>query len=431
MMAQVAWRRGMTESATFSLFFRGYPQNRSYYAVAGLETALEYLQSLAFTPEDLSYLESTSLFDSSFLSTLAEFRFKGSVRAMPEGTVAFSNEPVIEVTAPLVEAQIAETFLLNAVSFQTTILTKATRVRTAANGKLLFEFGARRAHGLDAADLAARCAFIAGFSGTSNLSAAASFGIPPLGTMAHSYVLAFADELEAFRAYAAEFPRSTTLLVDTFDTRNGVANAIRVAHEMENRGERLHAIRLDSGDLVALSREARSMLDSAGLEYVQVYASGALDEYSISQMLAEGAPIDGFGVGTRLVVSADAPQSESVYKLVSYAGRATGKLSSGKESLPGPKQVYRRVSLSQFTEDVIATADEDAPGNGQPLLQTVMEHGERTASAESLDVVRNRLDSQLAALPPAVRRVNEPAQYEVLISESLKALQRTVTDGHS
>ena len=430
-MAQVAWRRGMNAPATFSLFFRGYPQNRSYYAVAGIETALEYLESLAFTPEDLIYLGSTSLFDPEFLEALAALRFTGTVRAMSEGTLAFSNEPVLEVTAPLIEAQIVETFLLNAVSFQTTILTKAARMRLAAGERSLIDFGARRAHGRDAADLVARCSAIAGFTGTSNLRAAARFGLSPVGTMAHSFVLSFDNELEAFRAYAAEFPTSTTLLVDTFDTREGVQNAITVAHEMEERGQRLRAIRLDSGDLAALASEARSALDSAGLLHVQIVASGGLDEYSISRLIADGAPIDGFGVGTRLAVSADAPQSESVYKLVSYAGRPAGKLSPGKETLPGPKQVYQTTRSGRFAEDIIATANETPPADATPLLHIVMENGIRIGEAIRLESSRVLLESQLAMLPPECALLCDPTIFPVTISDRLSALQREIADDHA
>lgn len=430
-MSQVTWRSGMNETATFSLFFRGYGHNRSYYAVAGIETALEHLESLAFTSSDLSYLQSTSLFDSAFIDALAAMRFTGSVRAMSEGVLAFSNEPVMEITAPLIEAQIVETFLLNAVSFQTTILTKAARIRLAATGRFLIDFGARRAHGPDAADLAARCSAIAGFAGTSNLRAAARFGISPAGTMAHSYVLSFGSELEAFRAYASEFPATTTLLVDTYDTRRGVQNAITVAREMEGRGERLRAVRLDSGDIAPLAREARAALDTAGLGYVQIVASGGLDEYSISRLVAEDAPIDGFGVGTRLAVSADAPQSESVYKLVSYAGRPAGKLSSGKESLPGPKQVYRRTESGRFAGDIIATADESPPADAVPLLHTVIENGKRLAEAEPLDATRSRLESQLAMLPAENAEFTGPSLYPVSISDRLIALQREVASEHA
>ena len=430
-MAQVAWRRGMNASATFSLFFRGYTHNRSYYAVAGIETVLGYLESLAFTTEDLFYLRSTSLFNPAFLDMLAALRFTGSMRAMSDGTLAFSNEPVIEITAPLIEAQIVETFLLNAVSFQTTILTKAARMRLAADGKFLVDFGARRAHGQDAADLAARCSAIAGFAGTSNLRAAARFGIPPVGTMAHSFVLSFETELEAFRAYAAEFPTATTLLVDTFDTGEGVRNAITVAQEMESRGERLRAVRLDSGDFSVLAGGTRAALNSAGLKYVQIVASGGLDEYSISRLVAEGAPIDGFGVGTRLVVSADAPQSESVYKLVSYAGRPAGKLSAGKETLPGPKQVYRRTRSGRFAEDIIATAGETPPADTTPLLHAVMENGVRTGEPESLTAARTRLESQLTMLPPESAAISDPSLYKVTISDRLTALRREFADGHA
>lgn len=430
-MAQVAWHRGDNATATFSLFFRGYSHNRSYYATAGIESALDYLESFAFTDEDLSYLRTISLFDPEFVDALGRLRFTGSVRAMREGMLAFSNEPVLEVTAPLIEAQIVETFLLNALSFQTTILTKAARMQLAAGEKSLVDFGARRAHGPDAADTAARCAAIAGFAGTSNVRAAARFGIPLAGTMAHSFVQSFDTELEAFRAYAAEFPATTTLLVDTFNTTAGVQNAITVAHEMERRGDQLKAVRLDSGDLGALARETRTALDSAHLPYVKIIASGGLDEYSISHLLNDGAPIDSFGVGTRFIVSSDAPQSESAYKLVTYGNRSTLKLSPGKKTLPGPKQVYRSMQSGEMAGDVIATANEPAPAGGIPLIENVMENGSRTIEREPLADTRKRLKMQLGALPAAISTITNPATYPVTVSRRLTELQSSIVNQQS
>lgn len=432
-MAQVAWRYGMDGSATFSLFFRGYSRDRAYYAVAGIETALTHLESLRFTGEDLHYLRSTSLFDAAFIDHLGDFRFTGSVRAMSEGTLAFADEPVMEVTAPLIEVQIVETALLNAVTFQTTALTKAVRIKQAAGDRHVVEFGARRAHSPDAADMAARCSAIAGFAGTSNLKAAASFDIPAAGTMAHSFVQSFDDELSAFRAYAAEFPSATTLLVDTYDTLQGVNNAITVAHELEARGERLSAIRLDSGDLLSLSKQARKLLDSAGLDYVQIIATGGLDEHSIAQLVAEDAPIDSFGVGTRFVVSADAPYADSVYKLVSYAGRHSRKLSPGKETLPGPKQVFRKSRDGMFTGDTIGTSDESPPPDSEPLLDIVMENGARTGPSGTIATAHNRLREQLELLPPEQAKLKSPEHRPVALTPALSSLQNqhiTVDNGN-
>lgn len=423
-MAQVYWRTGTTDTTTFSLFFRGYPADRGFYAVAGIESTLDYLESFQFTEHDLDYLRSTGIFDPEFVDALGKLRFSGTVRGMKEGTVAFADEPVLEVDAPLVEAQLVETALLNALTFQTTVLTKAVRVKQAAGDRPVVDFGARRAQGPDAADLAARAAVIGGFSGTSNMRAAARFGLTPVGTMAHSFIQAQEDELAAFRAYASEFPETTTLLVDTYDTIDGMRNAIAVGKEMEQQGERLRAVRLDSGDLLELSKRARVMLDEAGLDYVQITASGGLDEYEIARLVDAGAQIDSFGVGTRFVVSADAPYADSAYKLVAYAGRSSQKLSPGKKTLPGPKQVYRSVTREQMSGDVIATADEKPPGGTEALLSVLMEDGRRTGKPESVEMARKRLDSQLQSLPQGTRRLTSPARYPVRVSEQLQELQR-------
>ncbi len=422
-MAQAYWRNGMNSSATFSLSFRGYPKNRAYYAVAGIESALSHLEFMQFTEQDIAFLRSTSELDPQFIDALSVLRFTGTARAMNEGMLAFADEPVVEVTAPLIEAQIVETALLNSITFQTSALTKAVRIKHAAGDRPVSEFGARRAQGRDAADYAARCSAIAGFAGTSNLGAAARFGISTTGTMAHSFVQSFEDELSAFRAYVTEFPEASTLLVDTYDTLQGVHKAITVAKEMERRSELLRAVRLDSGDLLSLSVQVRRMLDDAALGYVQIVATGGLDEYSISQLVSDGAPIDGFGVGTRFVVSADAPFADSVYKLVSYAGRHAGKLSPGKTTLPGPKQVYRTARGGKFAGDVIATAGEIPPTGSEPLLKVVMENGVREAPQDTIESARTRLASQLEWLPPETTSLTNPTAYPVTLSAELRSLQ--------
>lgn len=413
----------MNDTATFSLFFRGYPKNRAYYAVAGIETALSYLESVRFTDHDLDYLRSTSQLDSAFVDYLSKFRFTGSVRAIGEGSLAFADEPVMEVTAPLIEGQIVETALLNTITFPTSALTKAVRIKQAAGDRPVVELGARRAQSLETANIAARCSAIAGFAGTSNLEAGANLGIPVAGTMAHAYVQSFGDELAAFRAYAMEFPSATTLLVDTYDTLQGISNAITVAHEMEARGERLRAVRLDSGELLSLSVQARKMLDAAGLNYVQVVATGGLDEHSIARLVSEGAAIDGYGVGTRYVVAADAPYIDSVYKLVSYAGRNTVKLSPGKSTLPGPKQVFRGSQDGIITGDAIGTADEPTPPNTVPLLDVVMENGARTGPIETIETARARLQEQVNSLSPEQTTLKNPMPYAVTLTPTLRSLQ--------
>lgn len=419
-MAQVEWRNEMTEQATFSLFFRGYPKGRGYYAAAGIDSALEILESFEFSDEDLNYLSGTSKFAPDFLEYLESLVFTGTVRAVSEGTAVFADEPVLEVTAPLVEAQVVETLLLNTITFQTNVLTKATMIVSAADGKQVFEFGARRAHSPDTADTASKAALTAGFAGTSNLGAAAQFDLPIIGTMAHSFVQSYESELEAFRAYAREFPESTTLLVDTYDTITGVKNAALVGKEMESNGDRLRAIRIDSGDLAAMSSRAREMLDAVGLGYVRIVVSGGLDEHSIAELVSTDAPIDGIGVGTRYVTTADTPYIDSVYKLVSYAGRDTGKFSSGKSTLPGRKQVYRRISNGKIDKDLLATASEDTPQGFEPLLDVAMENGRRIKQEAGVKETARYLKSQLDILPDGVKKLVNPTPFTPEISKNLQ-----------
>jgi nicotinate phosphoribosyltransferase len=397
--------------------------------VAGLESVLDFLEGFQFSDADMGYLRSLGIFDAVFLRELPKLRFTGSVRAMPEGSLAFADEPVLEVTAPIIEAQLVETYIINQVTVQTTLLTKAARVVQAAEGRQVVDFGARRTQGTDAADLAARCGAIAGFAGTSNVRAAARFGLIPVGTMAHSFIQSFGDELAAFRAYAAAFPDSTTLLVDTYDTLKGVQNAITVAKEMEEKGHQLRAVRLDSGDMAELAKQSRAVLDAAGLDYVKIVASGGLDEHRVANIIAKSAPVDSFGVGTRFGVSADAPYLDSAYKLVQYGGKASSKFSPGKRTLPGPKQVYRFSVAGHYTGDIIATASEPAHEGGEPLIVTVMEGGRRTAGPESIDVTSERLAGQLERLPRRNRLLVSPADYPVAVSDRLQRLSRQVEEG--
>ena len=428
-MAQAYWSSGRTADATFSLFFRTMPPDRGYLAFAGLEDVLERLSAFCIGPEQLSYLSSLGLFDEKFLSYLAGLRFTGGVRAMPEGSVFFAEEPVVEVTAPVIEAQIVETLLLNQVHYQTLLATKASRVVHAARVRTVVDFGARRTHGTEAADAFARVSYMAGFAGTSNLRAGERYGIPVLGTMAHSFVTTFGREVDAFRAYADSFPDTSIFLVDTYDTLAGVESAIGVAREMEARGHRLRALRLDSGDLLDLSRRARAMLDEARLDYVQVFASGGLDEFRVSGLVEADAPIDGFGVGTSVGVSADAPAADAVYKLVEYDGRPVMKLSEGKETLPGAKQVFRFTDANgRYARDVITPAGDAEPG-GAPLLVEVMREGERTAAAPPLDDLRLRLVREIERLPARHRALRSPGPYRVESSARMEELRATALPG--
>jgi nicotinate phosphoribosyltransferase len=428
-MAASYWREGMTGDATFSLFVRRLPAGRSFLVAAGLEDALEYLCAFRFSADGLRYLATLGLFDREFLEFLAGVRFTGEVRAVPEGTPVFADEPLLEVTAPILEAQLVETALLNCTHVQTLIASKAARCVLAARGRPVVEFGLRRAAGTDAGLKAARSAYLAGAVMSSNVLAGLAYGIPPTGTMAHSYVSAFPQEIEAFRAFARAFPDRTILLLDTYDTPAGARQAVTVARELAAAGHRLAGVRLDSGDLVALSREVRRVLDAAGFSDAKIFASGGLDEEEIDRCLAAGAPIDAFGVGTRMNVSADAPYLDMAYKLVRYDGRDVLKTSPGKTTWAGPKQVYRlRDAGGGAAGDVLALLDEPAPpGAADPLLEPVMRGGRPVRPHPPLHVAREHCRGAIAHLPPAVRRLGEAAVYPVRPSERLTALQRSLT----
>ena len=396
-MLQSYYRLGMTEPATFELFVRHLPPARRFLIACGLDAGLDYLASLRFTAEDVAFLRSLGRFDDGFLDSLRGFRFTGEVWAIPEGEAFFAGEPVLRVTAPLPEAQLVETFLLNTVLYATAVASKAARCVIAAEGRDVVDFSLRRDHGGEASLIAARSAWVAGAAGTSNVLAGKRFGIPLYGTMAHSYVMAFEDEREAFRAYAREFPSAAVLLVDTYDAEEGVGKAIEVARELEASGQALSGVRLDSGDLPSLARTARRMLDDAGLTSARIVASGDLNEYRIADIVRAGAPVDTFGVGTELGVVADAPVLAGVYKLVEYAGRERAKRSPDKASLGGRKQVWRRDDL----RDVIAR-DGVAIDGARPLLTQVMTGGRSVIDA-TLDDARKRCAATLEALPAELR----------------------------
>jgi nicotinate phosphoribosyltransferase len=421
-MAQAYLRSGQTAEATFSLFVRNLPPDRGFLLFAGLEDVLGYLADLRFTSQDLDYFRRTGQFGDDFIKYLAGFRFTGSVRAMDEGTAFFANEPVIEVTAPVIEGQIVETFLINQVNMASLFATKAARVVKAAGGAGVADFAARRTHGTDAGNKFARSSYIGGFIGTSNVGAGARYGIPTIGTMAHSFVTSFDSELAAFRAYADAFPDSTTLLVDTYDTVKGVEVAIAVARDLESRGNRLVGIRLDSGDLASLSRTAREMLDGASLGYVQIVASGGLDEFSVEALVKGGAPIGAYGVGTLAGVSADAPWSDAAYKQVTYDGRPVAKFSPGKATFPGPKQVWRCFDEGDgpVAHDHLTSANADSPElNATTLLHEVMRAGAVIGQLPSLDQVRDRSRLELGRLPESVLELAGPTSVRVRVSGEL------------
>lgn len=422
-MSQAYYAEGMTDEAVFELSFRQMPEQRNYIVASGLDDVLTYLENLQFTDDDLDWLQASSRFSSAFLQQLRDFRFEGDVFAVPEGTIVFPNEPLIQVRASMPQAQLVETFLLNQVHFQSVVASKAARVVIAADGRTVVDFGSRRSHGTDAALKAARASYLIGAAGTSNVAAAKHYDIPAFGTMAHSYIEAHRDEFSAFKAFSREFPE-TTLLVDTYDTLAGVRRVIKLAERLGTDFQ-IRAIRLDSGNLDELSQESRRLLDAAGLQGVKIFVSSGLDEHKIARLVEAGAPIGGFGVGTAMGVSRDVPDIDFAYKLVAYADQPRMKLSSSKLTLPGPKQVFRFHKDDGMMRDIIATMGERL--DGEPLLQPVMRGGTRLpAGTVSLKDARAHAVSQLYALPPALRRL-KPADepYPVAVSA---ALQKRTTD---
>jgi len=421
-MAAGYFDRSMSARATFSLFVRDCPE-RNFFVAAGLEDVLRELAAMRFSPDDLNYLASVGLFSEDFLSYLKDMRFSGEVRAMPEGTVFFPNEPVLEVTAPIMESQIIETFLLNTVGFQSLIASKAARCVHAAGGRPLIDFSLRRTQGRDGGLTVSRSTYLAGFSATSNVLAGKRYGIPVSGTMAHSFVQTFPDEADAYAAFADTFPDHSVFLIDTYDTLEGARLAARVGDAMKQKGAHLKGVRLDSGDMTALSREVRRILDQAGLPEVQIFASSGFDEFKIADALAGDAPIDAFGVGTKIGVSADAPYLDIVYKLVRFDGRDVRKLSPGKVTLAGRKQVFRRRDPNGvFRADVLGLAEENLEGHA-PLLQTVMRNGEIVEELPSLDQIRNRFQENFAALGEEYKSLKEKKIYPIQISRKLQKLQ--------
>jgi nicotinate phosphoribosyltransferase len=421
-MLQAYWREGMDETAVFDLFVRRL-KDRNYLLACGLEQALEYLEHLSFSEEAIAYLDEQDQFTDDFLGWLTDFAFTGDVYAVPEGTPVFPDEPIVEVVAPIGEAQLAETFLLNQITVQTTLASKASRVVRAAKAdgtdRLVADFGMRRMHGTDAAMKAARAFHIAGVDATSNVAAGQAYDLPITGTMAHSYVEAHDAERGAFEAFSDLYPE-TILLVDTYDTLDGVRKVISMAEE-SGEDFRIRGIRLDSGDLAELAKQSRRLLDEAGLEDVMIFASSGLDEHKITDLIERGAPIDGFGVGTKMGTSADQPVLDSAYKLCSYAGEPRMKLSSHKSNLPGRKQIVRQYEDGTAVRDIIATEEEDGH-TGAPLLDRVMANGERTETGASrpLDAVREHAAARVAELPDSLRGLEKSDDYDVILSEAME-----------
>jgi nicotinate phosphoribosyltransferase len=431
-MAASYHREAIDRPAVFELFVRDLPPHRSWLIAAGIGPTLRLVAGMRFGEKQCAYLHELG-FAAEFCEYLTSFRFSGEVAAMPEGTLCFAGEPLLRVTGPRIEAQLLETLLLNQVNFQTMVATKAARIVLAAGGGepggggRVVDFSPRRDHGIDAAMKVARCAAIAGCAGTSNVAAAQRYGLEAMGTMAHSYVLSFPSEVEAFRAFLRTFPQRGVLLVDTYEIEAGVLAAIEASRDT---GVALRGIRIDSGNLEACSRRARELLDDAGLSETEIMVSGDLEERKIADLVESGAPIDSFGVGTDLGTSRDSPVVGGVYKLVADAAPDGGwhgvrKLSSQKETLPGPKQVHRRFDGGLIDGDVVAAADEEV--EGEPLLVPFMRDGE-IVREETLEQVRARLAASLGSLPPALRGPEPgPTAYLVEISERLRAAGRSTS----
>ncbi len=416
---------GMRGRATFSLFVRKLPRDRAYLVAGGIADAVDRLQRLGLDETDAEYLASTGRVPRATIDELARTRFTGDVWAVHEGELVFADEPILEVEAPIIEAQLVETLLLNAIHYATAVTTKAARCVAAASGRPVVDFGLRRTPGIEGGAVAARASFLAGFSATSNVFAGARFAIPISGTVAHSFIEALPNEREAFRAWVRTSDGPVTLLVDTYDTLRGLTHGIEIMREYPGR---VVAVRLDSGDLDALSRAARGMLDAAGFGSVRIIASGGLDEYSVDKLVRAGAPIDGFGVGTRVGMSADAPVLDMAYKLVAYEGRPCLKLSEGKQTLAFAKQVFRRRVGARYIEDRIAARDEPPPGpEWRRLLEPVIVGGVPRSLA-TLEQLRTRHRCELAAFAPELLQVHPEVAYRVSRSEVLEHRQRAAVE---
>lgn len=423
-MLQAYFAEGLTDKAVFSLFVRRLPSRRNFLLACGLNDVLDYLETLRFTDEDLDYLKFLKTFSDDFLDRLRAFRFRGDVYAVPEGTPIFANEPILEIEAELPQAQIVETLVMNQVHLQTLLASKAHRVVAAAQGRPVIDFGARRMHGIDAALKAARAFHIAGVYATSNVLAGKRWGLKVSGTMAHSYIQAHDRESHAFEAFARLYP-DTILLVDTYNTLDGVQKVIDLAKRL-GKAFNVNAVRLDSGNLVDLSKKARRMLNDAGLERVGIFVSGGLEEDRVARLLSSGAPIDGFGIGTRMGVSRDVPDLDIAYKLCEYAGKGRLKLSTGKPVLPGRKQIFRVEGEGEDGYDIIGRTDED-PG-GRPLLMPVMRSGKRLPAGDvALEAIRIHAQQEISRLPGRIRSI-EPVRprYRVEVSRRLDLLHQNL-----
>jgi nicotinate phosphoribosyltransferase len=424
-MIQAYLDHGDAETAVFELFVRTLPGRRGFLMAAGLEQALDFLENLRFSAPEIAWLKSTGRFRQNLLDYFAALRFTGDVHAMPEGTVFFASEPILRLTAPLPLAQLVESRLINILHYQVLIAAKAVRNVLAAPGKLLVDFGLRRAHGAEAGLMAARASYVAGFAGTATVLAGEQFGIPLFGTMAHSFVEAFSDESEAFETFARTRPDNVVLLLDTYDSEAAARKVVALAPKLEQAGIAIRGVRLDSGDLIALSKSVRAILDAGGLKDTTIFASGGLDEDSLLGFAKGGAPIDGIGIGTSLTTSADVPSIDCVYKLQEYAGLPRRKRSENKATWPGRKQVRRHYGADgRMAGDVLTLADHQTAG--EPLIHQVMRGGKRLGQKPSLDDIRLHAKRELQRLPEELRQLRPDAEYHVEISDDLVKLAAEV-----
>ena len=424
-MLQGYMEQGMEETAVFEFFTRKMPKQRGFFMAAGLEQLIEFLENVHFTPWELEWVEKSGLFSKSFVEYLARLTFSGDLHAMPEGTVFFPDEPIARVVAPLPEAQLVESRLINLLQFQTLIASKASRSVLVADGKPLIDFGLRRAHGAEAGLLAARASYLAGFAGSATVLAEALFGVPVFGTMAHSFIQAHTVETEAFEHFAEAHPNNVILLIDTYDTEKCAKKVVELAPRLNEKGITVKGVRLDSGDLADHAFKVRRILDEGGLQDATITASGNLDEYAIQAMVAAHAPIDLLAVGTKMTASADVPYLDCAYKLQEYAGRGCRKKSEGKATWPGRKQVYRRYNQEGRIDcDILTMADD--PQEGEPLIHPVMESGKRIGTPITLMQSREHARVQLTRLPEPLRQLRERSTVEVKVSPALKELAATV-----
>jgi nicotinate phosphoribosyltransferase len=424
-MAQAYLEQGMDGTAVFEFFVRKLPAHRNFLVAAGLGQVLDYLSSLHFTKEELAWLDRSGRFSSGLLDYLETVRFTGDVDAMPEGTIFFPHEPILRIVAPLPQAQLVESRVMNLLNYQTMAASKAARAVLVAGGKPLIDFGLRRAHGAEAGLFAARASYLAGFAGTATLLAGMIYGIPLYGTMAHSFVQAHADETLAFEHFAHTQPDNVVLLIDTYDTEAAASKVVSLARTLKANGITVKGVRLDSGDLADHARKVRCILDEGGLLHTQILASGNLDEYRLRDLIHVGAPIDSFAVGTAMTTSSDAPSLDCAYKLQEYAGLPCRKRSEGKATWPGRKQVYRYFANDgHLDHDIVTTLDDQLPD--EPLLQPVMKEGHRLAASPPLAEVRRHAAVQLGQLPESLRVLELSPAYNVRISEALQGLAQTV-----